>query len=112
MAAARCPVCEDIINFGIAVKLYQSVICPTCLANLKVVSVNPLELDVPTIGENPGYRRSSHPNHKRNLKLQKSRLLSEQYDDDDFEDIDDYILERSLRYKSEYEGRRKKTQGD
>jgi hypothetical protein len=112
MASARCPVCEDIINIGIAVKLNQPIICPTCLASLKVVSVSPLELDVPTARTNSGYLRSSLPNHKRNNKSQKPRRISELYGDDDFEDFDDYTLERSLRIKSERENRRKSSKGD
>lgn len=111
MASARCPVCEDIITIGIAVKLYQPVICPTCLASLKVVSVNPFELDVPAVGANSGYRLS-RPNHKRNPKLQKPRRISELYGDDEFEEIDDYTLERSLRIKPEHENRRKGSKGD
>ncbi len=112
MASARCPVCEDIITIGISIKLYQSVICPTCLTSLKVVSVTPLELEVPEVSANSGYRRSSHPNHKRNVKSNKPRRISEQYGDDDYEYLDDYMLERSLRSKSERENRRKSSKGD
>jgi hypothetical protein len=111
MASARCPVCEDIITIGIAVKLYQPVICPTCLANLNIVSLNPFELDIPSGSENLGFLRLSRPNHKRSLKLQKPRRISEQYEDDDIGDIDDYLLERSLRYKPEHENRRKSPKG-
>ena len=111
MPSARCPVCEDIITIGIAVRLYQPVICPTCLANLKIVSINPFELDVPSIGENLGYRRSSHHNHKHTGNSQKPHLFSEEYEDDDFGDMDDYLLERSLRYKPEHENRRKSPKG-
>jgi lysine biosynthesis protein LysW len=112
MATARCPVCEDIITIGIAVKLYQPVICPTCLASLKVVSVNPFELEVPPKNGNSAQRRFPLLNHKRNSKSQKPRWISEQYGDDDFEDIDDYTLERSLRIKPEHENRRKSAKGD
>ncbi len=111
MASARCPVCEDIITIGIAVKLYQPVICPTCLANLKIVSLNPFELDVPSGTESLGFRRTSRPNHKRSSKLEKPRRISEQFEDDDIGDIDDYLLERSLRYKPEHENRRKSLKG-
>jgi hypothetical protein len=107
MASARCPVCEDIITIGITIKLYQPVICPTCLTSLKVVSVIPFELEVPAVGTSTGYRRPPRPNHKRNPKSQKPRHISEQYGDEDFDDIDDYTLERSLRIKSERENRRK-----
>jgi Alpha-aminoadipate carrier protein LysW-like, globular domain len=111
MASARCPVCEDIITIGIAVKLYQPIICPTCLASLKVVSVNPFELDVPERGENSGYRHSIRHIHKRNSKSQNPRRISEQFEEDDFEDFDDYTLERSLRIKPEHENRRKIPKG-
>jgi hypothetical protein len=111
MASARCPVCEDIITIGIAVKLYQPVVCPTCLASLKVVSVNPFELDVPSVSGNSGYRRPIRLNHKKNSKLQKPRHISEKYGDDDFDDFDDYTLERSLRIKPEHEYRRKSPKG-
>jgi len=111
MASARCPVCEDIITFGIAIKLYQSVICPTCLASLKVVSVTPFELDVPTMGVNSGYRLPTRLIHKKNSKLQKPKPVSEQYGEDDFEEFDDYMLERSLRIKPEHENRRKSPKG-
>ena len=111
MASARCPVCEDIITVGIAVKLYQPIICPTCLSSLKVVSVDPFELDVPARGENTGYRHPARLNHKRNSKLQKPRHISELYGEDDFEDFDDYALERSLRIKPEHENRRKISKG-
>jgi hypothetical protein len=111
MATARCPVCEDIITIGIAIKLYQSVICPTCLANLKVVSVTPFELDVPRTGVNSAYRLPTHLNHKKNSKSQKPKRISEQYGEDDFEEFDDYTLERSLRIKPEHENRRKSPKG-
>jgi hypothetical protein len=111
MASARCPVCEDCINIGISVKLYQRVICPTCLTSLKVVSVDPFELDVPAAGENPVFRHPTRLNHKKNSKSQKPKSISQQYEDDDFEDFDDYTLERSLRIKPEHENRRKPPKG-
>ena len=111
MASARCPVCEDIITIGIALKLYQPVICPTCLASLQVVSVNPFELDVPAVGENSGFRHPARLSHKKNSKSLKPKRISEQFGDDDFEDFDDYTLERSLRIKPEHENRRKSPKG-
>lgn len=45
MYSARCPVCDDLISPGVAVKQNQVIICPTCLANLQVVSVSPLEFE-------------------------------------------------------------------
>jgi Alpha-aminoadipate carrier protein LysW-like, globular domain len=111
MASARCPVCEDFITIGISIKLYQPVICPTCLASLKVVSTNPFELDIPTVGENSIFRRPARSNHKKNSKILKPKRISEQFGDDDFDDLDDYTLERSLRIKPEHENRRKSPKG-
>lgn len=111
MASARCPVCEDIITIGIAIKLYQPVICPTCLASLKVVSITPFELDVPITGINSGYRLPTRLSYKKNSKSQKPKRISEQYGEDDFEEFDDYALERSLRIKPEHENRRKSPKG-
>jgi hypothetical protein len=45
MPIARCPVCEDILNFGSELSINQPVTCSTCLSNLKVVSVEPCELE-------------------------------------------------------------------
>lgn len=45
MSIARCPVCDDILNIGSELSLYQPVTCSTCLSNLKVVSVEPCELE-------------------------------------------------------------------
>jgi len=111
MASARCPVCEDIITIGIALKLYQPVICPTCLAGLKVVSINPFELEAPETRAATSFLRPSRSNHKKNVRLQKPRQISEQFGDDDFDDFDDYTLERSLRIKPEHENRRKSPKG-
>jgi len=111
MASARCPVCEDIITIGIAIKLYRPVKCPTCLAILKLVSVTPFELDVSRTGVNSGYRLRTRLNHKKNSKSQKPRQISEQHGEDDFEEFDDYTLERSLRIKPEHENRRKSSKG-
>lgn len=45
MPFVRCPVCEDILTFGPDLAFEQPVTCPTCLSNLKVVAVEPLELE-------------------------------------------------------------------
>lgn len=45
MAFARCPVCSDILNLATALELDQPVTCSTCLSNLKIVAVEPLELE-------------------------------------------------------------------
>jgi hypothetical protein len=45
MPIARCPVCEDILTLGSDFALNQPVTCSTCLSNLKIVSVEPCELE-------------------------------------------------------------------
>ena len=118
MAPARCPVCNDIITIGISVKLNQALICPTCLANLQVVSLNPLELELP---ERPGSlnkrgsgRVGSKKNHKgKTAKLfDRSRLEGFEDLEDEYDDLDDYTLERQLRHKPEREKFRKETPRD
>jgi lysine biosynthesis protein LysW len=107
MASARCPVCEDIITIGIAVKLYQPVTCPTCLANLEVVSMSPLELEQARRNGAPA-ARGSRPNHKKASKSGKKLPVDEIDDEDDYEEFDDYVLEKRLRTKSDPDKRRAK----
>jgi hypothetical protein len=102
MAAARCPVCNDIISVGIAVKLYQTMICPTCLTSLQVVSLSPLEIELPRGGNNSSPYRVNRSNHKKKNRPGKAVAISQDYyDDDEFQELDDYTLERQLRHKSE-----------
>jgi hypothetical protein len=105
MASARCPVCEDIITFGIPLKLHQSVTCPTCLATLRVVSVNPFELDRSLNNGLLTSARNNRHNHGKNSKSFGKRRVSDYYggeDEDEYEEYDDYLLERRLRHKSEH----------
>lgn len=110
MASARCPVCEDIITLGISPKLNQPVTCPTCLANLQVVSLNPFELELPTRKRN-GMRRNGQPANLKRVKSQKSGRVVQPYndlgEDDDYDDYDDYVLERRQRHKGERDKRRR-----
>ena len=108
MASARCPVCDDIITFGILLKLNQPVTCPTCLANLQVVSVNPFELDRPiSIGQS-SYNRNNRHSQGKISRNNKKRGVSDYYGgEDDFEEYDDYLLERLLRHKSERDKHKK-----
>jgi lysine biosynthesis protein LysW len=105
MASARCPVCEDIITIGIAVKLYQPVTCPTCLANLEVVSMSPFELEQAQRNGSPA-ARSNRPNHKKTSKPGKKLPVDDLDEEDDYEEFDDYVLEKRLRTKSDPEKRR------
>lgn len=45
MNEARCPICEQRINFGKKVKFLERTTCPTCEALLEVVNTDPIELD-------------------------------------------------------------------
>ena len=100
MALARCPVCDDVLTLGISVKLNQIIICPTCLSSLQVVCLSPIELETPkrraaSVGQNSGYIVNKQNSRK------SSKKWFEMDDLDDEELIDDYQLERKLRYKSE-----------
>jgi lysine biosynthesis protein LysW len=104
MASARCPVCEDIITFGIPLKLHQFVTCPTCLATLRVVSVKPFELEKPPVNGLLTSSRNNRHNQGKNSKSPVKRRVSDYYggeDEDNDEEFDDYLLERRLRHKSE-----------
>lgn len=112
MASARCPVCSDINSFGVSVKLNQIIICPTCLASLEVVSLNPLELDLPERpagGATQGSGRNKSRKNSRDLRKKTSnkRLELDSIVEDDFDELDDYTLEKKLRYKSDAEKRRR-----
>ncbi len=114
MAPARCPVCNDIISIGVSVKLYQGITCPTCLTSVRVVSLNPLELELPDRSGN-GVDRTHHSGYKKNPLEGKQHLASKNYGgfdelDENYEEFDDYVLERRLRYKSERERQRKSAQ--
>ena len=108
MASARCPVCDDILTIGVALKLYQPVICPTCLANLQVVSVNPFELERLDRSQRTYHgRNGGQQNHKKSKQGKPARRPSDPYggedDFDDYDESDEYILERRLRLKSDPE---------
>ncbi len=111
MDSARCPVCEDIITFGIPLKPNQSVTCPTCLASLQVVSINPFELDVSEDGRSPASIKSIRHNQGKNYKNIKKHRVSDYYggedDEGEYEEYDEYLLERRLRYKPDREKRKK-----
>ena len=47
MPFAVCPGCDEDISLRTAPKLGATVVCPSCGAELEVVSVKPLELDWP-----------------------------------------------------------------
>jgi len=112
MAPARCPVCNDFISIGVTVKLNQGIICPTCLANLRVVSLNPLELEQPDRPLVSAARSASRSNGKRASKEDKTRRISREYGgldemDDDYEEYDDYVIERRQRHKTDKDKQRK-----
>jgi len=106
MASAKCPVCEDIVTIGIHLKLYESIPCPTCLANLQVVSVNPFELEKLEIGRKVIIKNNRQKQGKGTKDPNKRIMIDYFGGEDEEEDIDDYILERRLRYKSERDKRR------
>jgi hypothetical protein len=114
MLVARCPVCEDIITVGVVLKLYQPVTCPTCLANLQVVSLSPFELDVSPGGKyHASLRKGSNMNVKKansnagpSWKHSTSDYLGGE-DEDNYEEYDDYLLERRQRHKSDRDKRRR-----
>jgi hypothetical protein len=93
-------------------------ICPTCLANLQVVSLHPLELELPErtglINKRGPGRAGSKKNNKGKTAKLSDRKRFEGLDDldDDYDDLDDYILERQLRHKPEREKFRKETPRD
>jgi lysine biosynthesis protein LysW len=113
MVPARCPVCNDIISLGVAVKLNQAVICPTCLASLQVVSLSPLELELPQRSGNgalrPESRFSQRKNHKEGKKSAKKKSRGTIEIEDEYYEYDDYVLEKRFRHKSEHEKKRRGT---
>ena len=64
MAMATCAECDEEIEVSDRARVCQRVVCANCGARLEVVSTNPLELD-------PGFDDD------------------EEWDDDDFNDLDD-----------------------
>ena len=64
MAMATCAECDEEIEVSDRARVGQRVVCANCGARLEVVSTNPLELD-------PGFDDD------------------EEWDDDDFNDLDD-----------------------
>jgi hypothetical protein len=119
MASARCPICHDIITLGVSVKLYQTLICPTCLGSVQVVSVTPMELEIAdrsdrTTGRS-GFRGNYRTGSKKNNHGSKKNSFSKAsggFEDleDEFEEIDDYLLERRQRHKPERDKYRKTTE--
>lgn len=45
MPFARCPLCDDILNIDATLGLNHPVTCSTCLSNLRIVSLDPCELE-------------------------------------------------------------------
>lgn len=113
MAPARCPVCNDIIQLGVTLKLNQVIICPTCLTSLQVVSLNPAELDLPdrpviSSNRNPtrvGAKKSPKDNRRNSNRLGLDFSELDEYEDE----FDDYTIEKRLRHKSERDRRRRDT---
>ena len=103
MTSARCHICNDIITPGVSMKLYQTLICPTCLGRLRVASLNPFELE-PMERQAFSIKTSNHSGNKKSAS--KKYSISDDLDDE-YDDLDDYTIERRLRYKSERERRRK-----
>lgn len=54
MPFARCPLCDDIITIGADLGINHPVTCPTCLSNLKIVSIEPYELEEAERRARPG----------------------------------------------------------
>ena len=89
-------------------KLYRAVTCPTRLANLQVVSLNPFELEILLAGKRaPSPRNGSNSNSARKPKNDvEKRGMSDYFGGVD-EDYDDYFLEQRLRHKLDREKRRR-----
>ncbi len=58
MPFARCPLCDDILNIDATLGLNHPVTCSTCLSNLRIVSLDPCELEE--------VRRPARPNAPQN----------------------------------------------
>ena len=73
-----------------------------------MVSLNPLELELPD-RPSPISRNANRSGAKKNQRdhRKKSSKLQTEYDDDDYDDLDDYTIERQLRNKSERDRFRK-----
>lgn len=70
MSIARCPICEDVLTIGQDLSINQPITCSTCLSNLRVVSVEPVELEEanrrpPRPGQNGPYGRSYQGSNRR-----------------------------------------------
>jgi hypothetical protein len=98
---AQCPVCGERITFGGSIKLHEALNCPTCLTDLVIVGRDPLELDYRFGEQKPA---AHHDNQRHSKKGGKRNANS--FDDDEFEDIDDYVLEKRLRRKPNRHKRR------
>jgi len=77
-----------------------------------VASLNPLVLELPDKPGNGAVRSASRSNGKRTSKEDKSRRFSREYGgldemDDDYEEYDDYVIERRQRHKPDHEKLRK-----
>jgi len=112
MPPARCPVCNDIININNTVKLYQGIICPTCLTRISVVSLDPLELELPLKSSHKKLNRQSRSGNKRHSRKIISSQVSEAFgslDDLEYidEDFDDYLIERRQRNKQDRQRQRR-----
>lgn len=69
MPFARCPICQDILSIGDAVEIDRPITCSTCLSNLIIASVDPLELEearraVRLSAPRPGYSQSRQPHRQ------------------------------------------------
>jgi lysine biosynthesis protein LysW len=98
---AQCPVCGERITFGGPIKLHEALNCPTCLTDLEIVGRDPLELDYLFSAQKP----AAHHDNQRHSKKGGKRS-TDLYYDDDFEEIDDYLLEKRLRRKPNRHKRR------
>lgn len=63
MPFARCPICQDILSIGDTVEIDRPITCSTCLSNLIIASIEPLELEearrsVRPSAPRPGYTQS------------------------------------------------------
>ncbi|MBN1146141.1 MAG: hypothetical protein JXA78_02715 [Anaerolineales bacterium] len=93
---AQCPVCGEIISFVTPAKLHRSLVCLTCLTNLQVVALNPLELEILDESGRAAPPLNG-PRSRKGAKGKKKHGGNGEYEE--YEDLDDYVLEKRLRRK-------------
>ena len=106
---AQCPVCGEIVYIAAPAKLHRSLVCLTCLTNLQIVALNPLELEM--LEESSRAVTPLNGHHSRKGAKRKKKRDSYR-EEDEYEDLDDYVLEKRQRRKPNRDKHRKGKEWD